>query len=123
MDKFRRAEEMIRASAPHGVEILTVEPCPEDDLRRVHSAEYLEKIRTNSLNELAEKREQAFVADTFVIERRQHQDILYTGSQTRLGEAHHVGQCAATGTGHHAPWVDPLGHQVLNQIRPLTHRQ
>jgi len=52
MDKFRRAEEMIRASAPHGVEILPVEPCPEDDLRRVHSAEYLEKIRTNALNGL-----------------------------------------------------------------------
>ena len=52
MDKFRRAEEMIRASAPHGVEILPVEPCPEDDLRRVHSAEYLEKIRTSALNEL-----------------------------------------------------------------------
>ena len=52
MDKFRRAEEMIRASAPHGFEILPVEPCPEDDLRRVHSAEYLEKIRTNALNGL-----------------------------------------------------------------------
>jgi len=52
MDKFRRAEEMIRASASHGVEILPVEPCPENDLRRVHSAEYLEKIRTNALNGL-----------------------------------------------------------------------
>ena len=52
MDKFRRAEAMIRASAPHGVEILPVEPCPEDYLRRVHSAEYLEKVRTNALNSL-----------------------------------------------------------------------
>lgn len=52
MDKFWRAEEMIRASASPGVEILPVEPCPEDDLRRVHSAEYLEKIRTSALNEL-----------------------------------------------------------------------
>jgi len=52
MDKFWRAEEMIRASAPHGVEILPVEPCPEDYLRRVHSAEYLEKVRTNALNSL-----------------------------------------------------------------------
>ena len=52
MDKFRRAEEMIRASTPHGVEILPVEPCPEDDLRRVHSAEYLETIRKSALNEL-----------------------------------------------------------------------
>ena len=50
MDKFWRAEAMIRASAPHGVEILPVEPCPEDYLRRVHSAEYLEKVRTNAVS-------------------------------------------------------------------------
>ncbi len=50
MDKFWRAEEMIRAAAPPGVEILPVEPCPEDFLRSVHSAEYLEKIRTGALD-------------------------------------------------------------------------
>ncbi len=52
MDKFWRAEKMIRASAAPGVEILPVEPCPEDYLRRVHSAEYLEKVRTNALDSL-----------------------------------------------------------------------
>lgn len=52
MDKFWRAEEMIRAAAPPGVEILPVEPCPEDYLRSVHSAEYLEKIRTGALDTL-----------------------------------------------------------------------
>jgi acetoin utilization deacetylase AcuC-like enzyme len=52
MDKFWRAEEMIRAAAPPGVEILPVEPCPEDFLRSVHSAEYLEKIRTGALDTL-----------------------------------------------------------------------
>jgi len=50
MDKFWRAEEMIRAAAPLGVEILPVEPCPEDFLRSVHSVEYLEKIRTGALD-------------------------------------------------------------------------
>jgi len=50
MDKFWRAEEMIRAAAPPGVEILPVEPCPEDFLRSVHSVEYLEKIRTGALD-------------------------------------------------------------------------
>jgi acetoin utilization deacetylase AcuC-like enzyme len=50
MDKFWRAEEMIRAAAPPGVEILPVEPCPEDSLRRVHSTAYLEKIRTGTLD-------------------------------------------------------------------------
>jgi acetoin utilization deacetylase AcuC-like enzyme len=52
MDKFWRAEEMIRAAAPPGVEILPVEPCPEDFLRSVHSVEYLEKIRTGALDTL-----------------------------------------------------------------------
>jgi acetoin utilization deacetylase AcuC-like enzyme len=52
MDKFWRAEEMIRAAAPLGVEILPVEPCPEDFLRSVHSAAYLEKIRTGALDTL-----------------------------------------------------------------------
>ncbi len=52
MDKFWRAEEMIRAAAPPGVEILPVEPCPEDFLRSVHSAGYLEKIRTGALDTL-----------------------------------------------------------------------
>jgi acetoin utilization deacetylase AcuC-like enzyme len=52
MDKFWRAEEMIRAAAPHGVEILPVEPCPEEYLRRVHTETYLEKIRTGTLDAL-----------------------------------------------------------------------
>ncbi len=52
MDKFWRAEEMIRAAAPPEVEILPVEPCPEDFLRSVHSAGYLEKIRTGALDTL-----------------------------------------------------------------------
>jgi len=52
MDKFWRAETMIRASASQEVKILPVKPCPEDDLRRVHSANYIEKIRTKTLDAL-----------------------------------------------------------------------
>lgn len=50
MDKFWRAEAMIRAAAPGAVEILPVVPCSMDEVRRVHSDRYLEKIRSGSLD-------------------------------------------------------------------------
>jgi len=50
MDKFWRAEAMIRAAAPPGLDILPVEPIPEADLLRVHKTEYLAKIRTGTLD-------------------------------------------------------------------------
>ncbi|MFA6287038.1 MAG: histone deacetylase [Opitutaceae bacterium] len=50
MDKFWRAEAMIRAANPPGLGIFPVEPIPEADLLRVHTAEYLQKIRTGTLD-------------------------------------------------------------------------
>ncbi len=50
MDKFWRAEAMIRAEAGSRVRILTVEPASFDDLRRVHTADYLNNIRAGSLD-------------------------------------------------------------------------
>ncbi len=53
MDKFWRAEAMIRAEAPASLRILAAEPAPLDDLLRVHTPAYLEQIRSGSLDSVA----------------------------------------------------------------------
>jgi acetoin utilization deacetylase AcuC-like enzyme len=52
MDKFWRAEAMIRGAAPSGLSILPVGPASEEDLLRVHTADYLQKIRTGMLDHI-----------------------------------------------------------------------
>jgi acetoin utilization deacetylase AcuC-like enzyme len=49
MDKFWRAEKMIRAECP-AARITTVEPAPVVQLLRVHTARYLTNIRTGTLS-------------------------------------------------------------------------
>ncbi|MBC7365743.1 MAG: histone deacetylase [Undibacterium sp.] len=53
MDKFWRAEALIRAARPSTISINPVEPAPFEKLLRVHTPEYLEKIRTGALDHLA----------------------------------------------------------------------
>ena len=54
MDKFWRAEALIRAEArPGSVTIHAAEPAPLEDVRRVHSPTYLEAIATGALSSVA----------------------------------------------------------------------
>ncbi|HEY9250412.1 MAG TPA: hypothetical protein VIO38_14835, partial [Rariglobus sp.] len=50
MDKFWRSEAMIRAAAPAGLTLHSVEPAPESALLRVHTPGYLHRIRTGALD-------------------------------------------------------------------------
>jgi len=113
MDKFRRAEEMIRASAPHGVEILPVEPCPEDDLRRVHYAEYLEKIRTNALNGLESFKLGLPCGEELLIRSR----LEVAGTIAAMHAALADGlACNLAGGTHHAFPERGEGYCVLNDV-------
>lgn len=53
MDKFWRAEAMIRAAEVPGLSIHGIEPASFDQLLRVHTPEYLEQIRTGALDHVA----------------------------------------------------------------------
>ena len=53
MDKFWRAEAMIRSAGVPGLSIHGLEPASFEQLLRVHTPEYLEQIRTGALDHVA----------------------------------------------------------------------
>ena len=53
MDKFWRAEALIRASNFPSLSIHPIAPAPFESILRVHSADYLGRIRTGTLDHLA----------------------------------------------------------------------
>ena len=121
MDKFWRAEEMIRASAPDGVEILPVEPCPEDDLRRVHSSEYIEKIRTNTLDALESFKLGLPCGEELLTRSR----LEVAGTMAAMHAALEDGfACNLAGGTHHAFPGRGEGYCVLNDVAiAVRHRQ
>ncbi len=53
MDKFWRAEAMIRAAGLPSLSVHGIGPAPFEKLLRVHTAGYLEQIRTGALDSIA----------------------------------------------------------------------
>jgi len=113
MDKFWRAEAMIREGRSKNVEILPVELAAEKQLLRVHTAEYLEKIRRGTLEpteavklglppgEALLDRSRLEVAGTVAAARAALEDGL---------------ACNLAGGTHHAFPDRGLGYCVLNDV-------
>lgn len=113
MDKFWRAEAMIRDAAPAGLRILDASPAPFEALRRVHSEAYLEKIRLAELSSL-EALKLGLPAGEALLERSR----LETGGTLLAAEAALADGLAANLAGgtHHAHADRGLGYCVLNDV-------
>jgi acetoin utilization deacetylase AcuC-like enzyme len=113
MDKFWRAEAMIRAEAPAVLRILEAEPAPFAELLRVHTAEYLEKIRLANLSPL-EALKLGLPAGEPLLNRSR----LETGATLLATEAALADGLAANLAGgtHHAHADRGLGYCVLNDV-------
>ncbi len=113
MDKFWRAEAMIRAAVPAGLRILDAAHAPLEDLRRVHTDAYLEKIRRGDLAS-AEALKLGLPAGEALLERSR----LETGGTLLATEAALADGLAANLAGgtHHAHADRGLGYCVLNDV-------
>lgn len=113
MDKFWRAEAMIRASAPSGLRILPAEPAPLDDLLRVHTPSYLEQIRTGALDSVAALKLGLPASEALLLRSR-----LETGGTLLATEAALADGLAANLAGgtHHAFADHGRGYCVLNDV-------
>lgn len=113
MDKFWRAEAMIRAAAPASLRILDAEPAPFENLVRVHTPEYLETIRRGALSSL-ESLKLGLPAGEALLERSR----LETGGTLLAAEAALADGIAANLAGgtHHAHADRGLGYCVLNDV-------
>ncbi len=113
MDKFWRAEAMIRADAPDGLRILPAEPAPLDDLLRVHTPAYLEQIRANTLDSVAALKLGLPASEALLLRSR-----LETGGTLLATEAALADGLAANLAGgtHHAFADHGRGYCVLNDV-------
>ncbi len=113
MDKFWRAEAMIRAAAPPGLRVLDAEPAPFAALEQVHSAAYLARIRDAALSPL-EALKLGLPAGPALLERSR----LETGGTLLATEAALADGLAANLAGgtHHAHADRGLGYCVLNDV-------
>src|SRR5205814_9384345 len=78
---------------------------------------------TDALYDFAEIAVETFLGDILVIERRQHQHARATVPDRLCGELDRFHDRAATGSRHHARWIDPGRDQLVEQHRAFFHRQ
>ena len=112
MDKFWRAEQIIRAECP-GVSITWVEPAPVSQLKRVHTARYLTSIRTGSLHREALVRLGLPPCEELLTRSRRET----AGTMAAMWAALEDGlACNLAGGTHHAFSNRGLGYCVLNDV-------
>jgi acetoin utilization deacetylase AcuC-like enzyme len=112
MDKFWRAEAMIRAECPRA-RINLVEPASVSQLRRVHSAGYLTTIRTGSLSREALVRLGLPPCEELLSRSRRET----AGTVAAMWAALEDGlACNLAGGTHHAFPDRGLGYCVLNDV-------
>jgi acetoin utilization deacetylase AcuC-like enzyme len=112
MDKFWRAEQIIRAECTK-VGICLVEPAPVPQLTRVHTAGYLTTIRTGSLNREALVRLGLPPCEELLTRSRRET----AGTVAAMWAALEDGlACNLAGGTHHAFPDRGLGYCVLNDV-------
>jgi acetoin utilization deacetylase AcuC-like enzyme len=117
MDKFWRAEQIIRAECP-GATITWVEPASIPQLKRVHTAHYLTTIRTGSLNREALVRLGLPACEELLTRSRRET----AGTIAAMWAALEDGlACNLAGGTHHAFPDRGLGYCVLNDVAIATH--
>lgn len=118
MDKFWRAEAMIRAAAPPDLRIFDAEPAPLEALLRIHPPAYLDKIRLAALTP-AEALKLGLPAGEALLSRSR----LETGGTLLATEAALADGLAANLAGgtHHAHADRGQGYCVLNDVAVAIH--
>ncbi len=113
MDKFWRAEAMLREASPPGLRFVDAEPAPLDALLRVHEEGYLGRIRSAGLAPI-EALKLGLPAGEALFERSRLEaggTLLAAGAALADGLAANL----AGGT-HHAHADRGLGYCVLNDV-------
>ena len=119
MDKFWRAEAMIRSEAPPDLHILPAEPAPIEDLLRVHIPDYLKQIREAALDPVAALKLGLPAGEALLFRSR-----LETGGTLLAAEAALDDGLAANLAGgtHHAFADHGRGYCVLNDVAVAIRR-
>ncbi len=114
MDKFWRSAEMVRSAAVAGLTIEFVEPAPEEALLRVHTPDYLQKIRTGTLTS-PELIKLGLPAGEALLTRSR---LEVAGTLAAMGAAlvDNGPACNLAGGTHHAFAGRGLGYCVLNDV-------
>lgn len=113
MDKFWRSEAMIRAETPPHLTIHLVTPALESALLRVHTADYLHRIRTGALD-AAEAVKLGLPAGEALL-TRSRLEVAGTLAATRAALTDGIA-CNLAGGTHHAFADRGLGYCVLNDV-------
>jgi acetoin utilization deacetylase AcuC-like enzyme len=113
MDKFWRAEAMIRRSAPANVQFETAQPASMAQLLRVHHPDYLESIRAASLGRVPAIK-LGLPASAALLTRSR---LETGGTVSAMWAARAEGlACNLAGGTHHAFPDRGLGYCVLNDV-------
>ncbi len=113
MDKFWRAEAMIRAAGLPSLSVHGIEPAPFEKLLRVHSAGYLEQIRTGALDSIAALKLGLPASEALLT--RSRLEVAGTLAATEAALADGLA-CNLAGGTHHAFPDHGQGYCVLNDV-------
>ena len=113
MDKFWRSEAMIREAAPPHLSIHTATHAPLDDLLRVHTPAYLDKIRTGSLDSAESVKLGLPAGEALLLRSRLEVGGTLAALDTALTDGL---ACNLAGGTHHAFADRGLGYCVLNDV-------
>ena len=113
MDKFWRAEALIRAANLPSLSIHPIVPAPFDVLLRVHTADYLERIRTGTLDHLAALKLGLPTSEALLT--RSRLEVAGTLAAARAALADSLA-CNLAGGTHHAFPDHGQGYCVLNDV-------
>ncbi len=118
MDKFWRAEAMIRTGAAGRVTIHPVEPAPLEALFRVHTPDYLERIRTGRLEPAAALKLGLPAGEALLTRSR----LEVAGTLAAMDAALEDGVAANLAGGTHHAFADRgEGYCVLNDVAIAIH--
>jgi acetoin utilization deacetylase AcuC-like enzyme len=113
MDKFWRAEALIRAADLPALSIHPIAPAPFDALLRVHTSDYLERIRTGTLDHLAALKLGLPASEALLT--RSRLEVAGTLAAARAALADSLA-CNLAGGTHHAFPDHGQGYCVLNDV-------
>jgi acetoin utilization deacetylase AcuC-like enzyme len=113
MDKFWRAEALIRAANLPALSIHPIAPAPFDVLLRVHTSDYLERIRTGTLDHLASLKLGLPASEALLT--RSRLEVAGTLAAARAALADSLA-CNLAGGTHHAFPDHGQGYCILNDV-------
>lgn len=113
MDKFWRAEGLIRSAGLPSLSIHGITPAPFEKIHRVHTADYLEQIRTGSLDHVAAIKLGLPASEALLTRSRLEVAGTLAATQAALTDGL---ACNLAGGTHHAFPDQGQGYCVLNDV-------